>query len=221
MAIASENNNATNDGAQTLAYPANVKVDSLLIAVIRRGAGVAPTSLTDTIGNTWTKAVDQVFEGVSSLSIWWAISASAGANTITQNGGTGTTRWVISEFSGIATSTPQDQSVSAQGTSTTPSSGATGTLAQADELCIGGVATGGEAVFTTESGWTELGTIASKVESAFLIVSATTAQAYDPTTDSSNNWACGIVTFKGAVAAAASRPSIHSIRQAVNRAGTY
>jgi hypothetical protein len=108
---------------------------------------------------------------------------------------------------------PLDKNAGATGSSTSPSSGATAALAQADELVIGSVATLGPSGDTAGT-WTtgtsnvsgneqRLGTTGSTsttnatASSAAEIVSATTAQTAAKTSITSRAWAASIVTYLG------------------------
>lgn len=112
-----------------------------------------------------------------------------------------------------------DTSSAGTGSGTSPSSGASGTLAQADELVIGGVGiednvediagswtTGSSNVSGNEQqAGTSGGGGASNivVRSAAEIVSATTAQTAAITSIASADWAAAVATFKAAAAATA------------------
>ena len=105
-----------------------------------------------------------------------------------------------------------DKSASSSGTSTTPSSGATATLSQADEAVFGLIATEGP-VTDTAGTWTtgasnvsgnenrdgSIGNGAASnvtVSGAAEIVSATTAQTAAKTGITSRDWAALIISFK-------------------------
>jgi hypothetical protein len=84
----------------------------------------------------------QVGEGDASdfAYIFYSANTASGAHTAQFATSFGVDVWMVfAEFSGIATTTPLDQTSSGAGTSTTLSSGATGTLAQAGELVVGQV----------------------------------------------------------------------------------
>ena len=118
--------------------------------------------------------------------------------------------------SGLDSSSPYDKSASSTGSSTSPSSGATATLSQADELAFGAVGTEGprddtRGSFTTGTSYvsgnetleftgTIGGSAASNIscDSAIEIVSATTAQTAAKTGITSRDWAAVVATFKGA-----------------------
>ncbi len=115
-----------------------------------------------------------------------------------------------------------DKTASATGLSTTPSSGVTATLTQADELIIGAIGvedeiddmtgtwvTGAGNVSGNEQGTgTNGGGDASNVyiESAAEIVSATTAQTAAMTGIDNTDWAAAIATYKGVVAGGVDYP---------------
>jgi hypothetical protein len=106
-------------------------------------------------------------------------------------------RMTIFEISGAATSSPFDKSSTGEGNGTAIDSGLTATLAQADEICIGGAQTGGTATFTPGTGWTETRD-ANNSTTGYKIVAATTAVKFDPTGSDIRDWAAAIGTFKAA-----------------------
>lgn len=102
----------------------------------------APTGITDSKGNTWTKATELfVVTTYGSIQIW-STPQNGGAlttsDTITVDRGTTfnrPTNWCVDEFSGVLTaSTPVDLTGSINNTSASQALTATGTTAQADEM---------------------------------------------------------------------------------------
>jgi len=111
-------------------------------------------------------------------------------------------------------SSPLDKAAGSTGSGTSPSSGATDTLSQADELAIGAIGTEGpnddtQGTWTTGAGYVSgnelwAGTNANGatanvcISSAAEIVSATTAQTAAKTGITDRDWAACVATFKGA-----------------------
>lgn len=133
------------------------------------------------------------------------------------------------KISGLANSSPLDKLTSAIGTSTSPSSGACGTLAQTDEVVIGVIGTEGPQEDTAGS-WTtgdgyvsgneeRQGTTGSgansniTVHTAAEVVSDTTAQTAAKTGITSRDWAAVVATFKAAAVATFSFPDTSPIRR--------
>lgn len=96
---------------------------------------------------------------------------------------------------------PKDQTASGNSNGTTsPSAGPTGTLAQANELAIGFLWSGGGGGTITEStGFTAAvdSHPSPSVHLGYKIVQATTALTYNPTSGSSVAWGTQLATFKG------------------------
>ncbi|MEK6443645.1 hypothetical protein [Pseudonocardia sp. T1-2H] len=183
-------------------------------------------SIADTKANTFTRvaSVNDATAGTIDCELWTAPVTAGGSDTITLTitGSHYCNVWVR-EYSGLA-ATPLDKFVSAKGTGTALSSGATATLSQADELVIGfgGTVDGGE-TYTAGSGFGNLvqaqigaGTYDTAMEDK--IVSATTAQTAAFTASISDAWACIAATFKAAAAPSGPPESPTFTRQAQMRA---
>ena len=195
---------APSAGSTTLTVPISTSVnafDSIFIAVGVSFASVT-VSVSDTAGNNYTQILDDTTEATAQLYIF----ESDGSNELVA--GTDEVFVVYSSNSsrqaalviGDNNVTGSDKAVIAHGSSTTPSSGSSGTLSQAEEHVIGFIcsANGG-----TPSSWTGttnvLGTVdggsstPTYVSAAYVDVTATTAVTAGATI-SSDPWACAIVT---------------------------
>ena len=182
-----------------------------LAAVIRRGGTGTPTGVSDGRNGSWIKALEQ--SGASSdhtISIWYKENGGSGsAVTVTQTGGSGTNRWVIGEWTGVALASALDKIASQTHDSTITNfdSGATATTSQADELLIGGHAVFGSRSFSPTNSFIEVAEISQKVQMQYKIVSAT--GAYNSTCDvtaSADTGCSGIATFKAASGGGAAEP---------------
>lgn len=93
-----------------LAYSSNVTAGSLLLTCINADAGIS--SVTDTLGNTYAAATNLTDGSTYALAMFYTISASSGANTVTANftGSVGYAHHILGEWSGVASSSPLDQS---------------------------------------------------------------------------------------------------------------
>lgn len=179
---------------------------NLLVAGISFDSGTLNTitGVTDSKGNTWSKAIE--LDAAALLSLWYSPNITGGSGhtlTIAYNDAVGSAiSCVLQEFSGIATASPLDRTISAQGTSTAPSSGATATTTQADELVIGLVGwAGATSTASLGAGYTNLGQVAlanasTAVESK--VVAATGAQTAAMALAASRDWAAICATFKAA-----------------------
>ena len=125
--------------------------DDILVEVGSNTGGatsVAVSSVTDSAGNSYSQAVD--YNSTTSPyvreSVWGAygVNALPSGSTITITYASGVTARtaVVNVFRGLDPN-PVDKTASARGTGTAPSSGATATLSQADELLLGAIGIGG------------------------------------------------------------------------------
>jgi Putative Ig domain len=109
------------------------------IAVMTTGNNGAPSSVTDSKSNTYVQAVGNNASGLDTY-IFTCLNAIAltTSDTITVHWSfSGGTHSILARgCSGVLTSSALDVSVSATGTSTSPSTGSSGTLAQASEWVI-------------------------------------------------------------------------------------
>jgi hypothetical protein len=124
MAITFVQSRASASGSidQSLAYTSNVTAGNLLLVLIREsGAQTADPVVTDSLGNTYAKTVESAAPQVS---LFWAKSASSGANTVTVNSdNVSATRLSIHEFAGTFAADPNDQSGSNATAATSPAAG--------------------------------------------------------------------------------------------------
>lgn len=105
----------------TLAFNSNVTSGNLLIVVTGTSAADV-TTVTDTVGTTYTKAIQ--LNGGESMraAIWYGIAAGSGANTVSITTGSGIRTIAIHEYSGFPAS-PLDSTISATSTGTAVDSG--------------------------------------------------------------------------------------------------
>ncbi len=117
--------------------------DLNVVVVGWNDATVAVSGVTDTNGNTYTRAVGPtVISGTATQSIYYAaniVAAGAGTNTVTVafNGGATAPDIRILEYSGIATSGAYDSSAAATSSSGTTVSSGAATTTHARDLIIG------------------------------------------------------------------------------------
>jgi hypothetical protein len=208
--------NSVSGTSWTVTASANTTAGNLLVLVANGSySGSNPVTITDSQGNTWTKTIDINHpSGSPNMAVAWCIVAAGKSHTSGVDTFTGT--WTtslgskliqVNEFAGIA-AVPLDKSASATGTSSaTPSSGATATTVQADELLVGAFGTWSLSsparTFTAGSGYT----IASSYQVTwsgegmceYQVVSATGAYSAGCTMSAAvDNWLAAILTFKAA-----------------------
>jgi len=170
----------------------------LLVAIV--GASTAST-INQPSG--WSTAINQT--GTPGQAIFYKIAGSAESRTVTVTvSDSGSVLGLqIYEYSGIATSSPLDQTSSSTGTSTAPSSGSV-TTTQANELLVAGMII---RAATSYSGWTnsfneqldfQVGTTyVRSYAGADRIVASTGTYSTTATTTASGAWRGQIATFKG------------------------
>ena len=117
---------------------------------------------------------------------------------------------LVDEFSGLLSAPAVDKTASATGSSTTPSSGATATTAQADELIVGALAVPSvdtNVVDDTNTLFTgsHKHFISTKMTANMQYgnASSTGTYTYAPTLSSGSQWSAGVVTFKAVAVATA------------------
>ncbi len=209
--------------------------DDILVEVGSNTGGatsVAVSSVTDSAGNSYSQAVD--YNSTTSPyvreSVWGAygVNALPSGSTITITYASGVTARtaVVNVFRGLDPN-PVDKTASARGTGTAPSSGATATLSQADELLLGAIGIGGPDydppglwgnAFTPglrlgTGVYNTGGTSDITIYSGWKIVSSTAAATASTTLNTSRYWAASVATFK-----MASGPT-HNLTVAVDPVG--
>jgi len=145
----------TNGSSQTsssstvaLAYTSNVTSGSLLVATVAWGDSTQTISgVADSLGQTWTQ-VGSTVTGLDELGFWrmavfYKANSGAGADTVTATFSAATTYRQISvtEYSGILTASPLDQTVGqaqdSPGTGTDAVTSTSVTTGQTNELIYG------------------------------------------------------------------------------------
>lgn len=172
------------------------------------GGGIP--NATPTGGGTWSTTTAPTERGSANAFLNYCESASGGATTVTVDYGTGFyIVGSITEFSGLVTSSSIDQQTSnSNALSTTPSSGTTGTLSQADELVIAvlslpGIDTDASIDVPATTGYTNIHVEQDAQNfmghsSDYKIVAATTAVSAAWGTTDNAPWSAKIATFKAA-----------------------
>ena len=126
------------------------------------------------------------------------------------------------QVAGLVSTSPVDHSATATGDTSTPSSGATATLAQANEFVFGAVTSHDATSFTAGTNFTALATsnpstriLATEYET----VNATAGIAATGTLNATENWAAGVVTYKALVAPTVTGVSSTASSYSYNKAG--
>lgn len=173
------------------------------------GPGPSNIAPTDDKGNTWNTTTAPTINVEAAAHIFYAMNVAAGNTVATIDYGTGFyVTGEFSEFSGLQTTGALDQQTQASGSTTTPATGSTGTLSQADELvlavmsCNGGTTNDGIDV-PAATGYTNVFVeqdSANHIAGAgdYKIVNSTATQsAAWGTLGGAYGWTAKIATFKG------------------------
>ena len=232
MALAfnqSTTGNNTTSPVTTTAFAGAVTAGNIMVVTESDDSGAdqsATMTMTDNHGNTYTRLANTGAALVGTHTVWWAkiTTGAASGFTVTctdTSGAFARMTLVAQEFTGF-TGTPTFDKIStnANGTSTTPLSGSSGTLTVAAELVVGCFANFGvSAAWTLGTGYTNLGSVAvanggGAQESK--IVAATTAVTAGATLASSEAWSAFVVTFRDVASAAAGQETMPVRSQPTN-----
>lgn len=222
-AIAYVQSTQTNLGNQTspatLAYTSSVTSGSLLLVCVTLGLTTDPTSITDSLGQTFTKAVNgkNTTDNNSTVSLWYKESSAAGADTVSvAYASAANIRFAIAEYSGISISGSLDQINNAQADASTAINAGSVTTTQASELLAVCARNNTGVTFTAGTSYTmrEQVPAAPNARAAFedRIVSSTGTYTGDMTTSGNVNWGAVIATFKAAGGAVVTTPVAPKIR---------
>jgi DNA-binding beta-propeller fold protein YncE len=185
------------------AFPSANTAGNLIVAFVRMSTATQSVSVSDTAGNVYTDSVSQAqtVDG-HQIHIFYAKGIGGGSNTVTATfSGANNHPWLaVYEYSGLSTTNPLDQTASAEGNSTTPSSGATAVTTSGNELIFAGAglvanftgtagAGGGFAVQQQDNGTSRA---INEVASVSSIGSFSATFNVNPTT----NWSAVIATFR-------------------------
>jgi hypothetical protein len=120
-------------------FPSANAAGNLIIAFVRMSSIWQTVTVTDTAGNTYTEAVSQV-QTVDDhqVHIFYTKNIAGGANAVTARFSAPNNHpWIaVYEYSGLNATAPLDQTAHAQGSSSTPSSGATAATTSSNELAF-------------------------------------------------------------------------------------
>jgi hypothetical protein len=194
----SQNQNATSVSASFSAAPT---ANHLLVAIV--GTDISVTINTP---GGWSAAMNQ--RGAPGQAIFYKVAGGSESNTVTVTVSSGTQLGLqIYEYSGVATTSPLDQTASSTGSSNSPSSGSV-TTTGANDLLIAGVVIQANTSF---SNWTNSfneesdfnntgGSPKRSYAGADRIVTATGTNSTTATTTVLGAWRGQIVSFKAAPA---------------------
>jgi len=202
--------------SSTLTFPSNNAAGNWIAVCVRAGHSGQTFTITDSMNNTYHAAVQFNVTvdppNGDTFGIFYAENIAGGANTITvKQSISGTMRFAILEYSGVATSNSLDGIAAQQGTSANPNSGNLTTTANGD-LLFGAIMIGNPAIFTAGSGYTIEESIPAppntKLISEDLFQASAGQISASATLGASDSWGAGLAAFK--LAGAAPTPSAPS-----------
>lgn len=190
-----------------IAYGSNVTAGNFLVGYCYSANVGATVVAADSLGQTWSEAQSQsqTTDG-NVMKIVYFPNTVGGANTLTCTftGGGPSFRCGVSEYSGVATTTPLDQHTSAQGAAGTGDSGSV-TPSQDNELVIMAASNSNGTTFTIGTGTKRVNVpdaTSTRIGGGEEIQTTATTRQSSWTFGSSANWASLIATFKPAGGAA-------------------
>ncbi len=141
--------------SSTLAFPSNNTAGNFIAVVIRAGKSGQVLSVSDSHTNTYKQAalLNMTLDGETDT-IYYAENIAGGANTVSvsDNIASGTLRFSIMEYSGVALTNSFDNAAAAEGTGATPST-ANAPTSWGGDLLLGEIVTANAATYTAGSGY--------------------------------------------------------------------
>lgn len=208
MAIAFVRQASTSGTAQPLAVTISTAAGNFLIACIS-ASGDDITGVTDSAGNTWTQAVTKVITNETrSAQIWYTANAAAVTSVSVAHSNSAATVYVnVSEWSGLAASTPGDGTSSDTGTSTDILVGSVATANASDLLIATNIHVNWATNTAARDSFTDLTTASTSWHnSAYRIVGVTGTYTTSWGMSTSQKWAGVIAAFKEASATQYQQP---------------
>ena len=185
----------------TLAFPSPNTLGNL-VAVVVRASGLGKVfTISDSTGNQYRPAVqfNATLDGVS-FAIFYAENIKGGPNTVTvSTSQSGTLRFALLEYAGVATVNALDVTSVAQGSGTSPSSGSLQTSVNG-ALLVGGIMTANSSTVTAGVGYTVRTSVPSSSSAKLVVEDRVQAAAGGATATASlaaaDTWAVGLAAFR-------------------------
>ncbi|MGI8987953.1 MAG: S8 family serine peptidase [Bryobacteraceae bacterium] len=207
---------AEGSGVQSVsaAFPASNTAGNLIVAFVRMSTATQTVTVSDSRGNAYIDAVSQAQTADGhQIHVFYAKNIAGGANTVTAAFSAANNHpWLaIYEYSGLSATAPLDRTAHAQGSGSSPSSGATSATASANELIFSGLGvpySSGVGV-SAGGGYTmqQQDTNTSPAANEAAVVSASGSYAGTFSLNSGTNWCAVIATFVGSGGSVA-QPSV-------------
>jgi len=212
--------------SSTLGFGATNTTGNFIVVCIRAGALNELITVSDTRANIYRKAIqfNQTADGITGA-IFYAENIGGGANTvIVSDNISGTLRFAILEYSGVATAASLDVATAAQGHGTSASSAPSVNTTANGDLLIGTMMTGNNDNFTAGAGY-KIEESAPGQGNAKLIVedqiqSISGGATATATIGSTDDWAAGLAAFKAGNGTGGTAPTITGLNPTLGVAGT-
>jgi thermitase len=178
---------------------------NLIVAAVRMSSTSQTVTITDSTGSTYVDAVAQVQTADGhQVHLFYAKNVAGGANTVTATfSGNNSHPWLaVYEYKGLSTTSPLDRTAHAQGSGSTPTSGATATTVNPNELVFAsvGLPASYRGTVAAGSGYAlqqqDAGSSRSANETA--VVTATGSYAGTFGLSAGTNWSAVVATFVAA-----------------------
>jgi hypothetical protein len=194
----------TSGTSGSLAFQANNTAGNFTAVVVRASYLNQTISVADSRGNVYRQAIKftNAVEAGNTVSLFYAENIAGGANTVTvSTSRSGSLRFAILEYAGLATSNALDVARSATARSTSPSSGSATTTSPGD-LVIGVFSTQSNQTVTPGAGFTTRASVGAAPNTMLMvadrIVATPSSVAATATLSSQDNWAAGLIAFRRA-----------------------
>jgi len=208
-------------------FPSANTSGNLIIALVRMSSTSQTVGVTDSAGNLYTDAVVQVqASDTHQVHIFYAKNILGGANTVKASfSSTNNHPWLaIFEYSGLSTTSPLDQTSSAQGSGTAVSTGTTAQTRASGELLFSGMGlpststvsiTAGSGYVVEQSDRTSPGSRAATEQG---VVSSLGAFSATYSLSGSANWSAVLATFSAtAIGGAPTLSVVHELSRLERR----
>jgi hypothetical protein len=211
--------------SSSLAFNTTNKTGDLIVVAVLAGTAGEAFTITDSNRNTYRKAVqyDVTVDG-DTLGLFYAENVAGGANAVTVSATMqDNLRFVILEYSGVATANSLDATAAAQGTSTSPNNANSVTTANGD-LLLGAVMTAAAANFSAGNGYITEASVPTEPGTRLMVEdqvqSTAGAASASASLSASDKWGAALAAFKAAGAAGSTGPSITSLSPTSGLVGT-
>ncbi len=141
MFVQSSSSSGTGVSSLSAAFPSPNSAGNLSIVFVRLSSQNQTVNVTDTLGNSYAKAVSQTQTADGhQVHVFYAPNIRAGANTVTLTFSAANNHpfAAIYEYAGLSTATPLDKISAAQGSGSAVTAGATAVTNSANELVFAG-----------------------------------------------------------------------------------